>query len=346
VSQPKLSICIPTYNRAKYLPELLDSIIVQAPTDGALEITVSDNASTDNTEELIKTYQQKFPFIIYHRNSENLGADRNFLKCVEIASGEYCWLMGSDDKLVEDAIESILITINKKCCEIIICENIGCYHNMLPRKVQHKKKIKGGSSAFDFSKKEDILFFGQQANGLPAVFSYLSIIIFEKKYWTSVSGDIPYFIFGTLYAHVYVLMSIVKKYKPIIFYLDKSFVFSRPSDEAISSCLTNQDMAYRIFLDFYYIDIVNNIFFDDFLIREVFLNILKKELVFRYYRSYRPLWIKINSDFLFWDFCMKLYKKYFGWKLSIFFAYSSPRFLNNFIFKMFYYIKKIKYLFY
>ncbi len=102
----KLSICIPTYNRAAFLGEALDSVISQATDE--VEIVVSDNASTDNTEALVREYQARFPRIRYHRNPENLGADRNFLKVVELGEGEYCWLLGSDDALAEGAIATML----------------------------------------------------------------------------------------------------------------------------------------------------------------------------------------------------------------------------------------------
>ena len=102
----KLSICIPTYNRAAFLGEALDSVIRQATDE--VEIVVSDNASTDNTEALVREYQARFPRIRYHKNPENLGADRNFLKVVELGEGEYCWLLGSDDALAEGAIAAML----------------------------------------------------------------------------------------------------------------------------------------------------------------------------------------------------------------------------------------------
>ncbi len=102
----KLSICIPTYNRAAFLGEALDSVIRQATDE--VEIVVSDNASTDNTEALVREYQARFPRIRYHKNPENLGADRNFLKVVELGEGEYCWLLGSDDALAEGAIAALL----------------------------------------------------------------------------------------------------------------------------------------------------------------------------------------------------------------------------------------------
>lgn len=88
-----VSVCIPTFNRFKYLKKTLDSIVKQ--TYKNLEIIVLDNASTDNTEELVQEYIIKYG-IKYFRNPVNIGAE-NWNKCVDLASGEYIALYHSDD---------------------------------------------------------------------------------------------------------------------------------------------------------------------------------------------------------------------------------------------------------
>lgn len=76
--QPLVSICIPTYNRRAYLNQVLDAYIRENEVlAGKVEIVVSDNASTDGTEGLVKDYQEKCPHIRYFRNAENI-IDRNF----------------------------------------------------------------------------------------------------------------------------------------------------------------------------------------------------------------------------------------------------------------------------
>ena len=104
----KLSIANPTHNGAKYIREALDSIICQLnDIDEEIEIVISDNASTDQTPEIIKEYQRKHAFIKYFRNEENLGADRNFDLAVRRSTGEYVWLFSDDDKIVLNAIEKL-----------------------------------------------------------------------------------------------------------------------------------------------------------------------------------------------------------------------------------------------
>lgn len=83
---PLLSICIPTYNRAEYLKKTIDSIINQKDFDERIEIVISDNCSTDNTENLCMEYTSKFSNIKYFRNDDNI-ADRNFPLVINRAKG-------------------------------------------------------------------------------------------------------------------------------------------------------------------------------------------------------------------------------------------------------------------
>ena len=110
----KLSIAIPTYNGSRYVREALDSIISQLGyIDEEIEIVVSDNASTDKTPEIIRDYQNKYPFVKYFRNEENLGADRNFDLAVRRSTGEYVWLFSDDDRLRSGAIKKVLSVLKQ-----------------------------------------------------------------------------------------------------------------------------------------------------------------------------------------------------------------------------------------
>jgi len=93
-NQPLVSICIPTYNDARFLRESLDSIVNQ--TYSNKEIIVSDNASTDETEKIVKEYVEKYK-VKYYRNEKNIGAEANFNRCIESANGEFIAIFHSDD---------------------------------------------------------------------------------------------------------------------------------------------------------------------------------------------------------------------------------------------------------
>ena len=108
--QPLLSICIPTWNRAKILSISLKSFQEQlASIDSSeIEIFVSDNASDDDTPLIVQSFIDQGLPITYNRNPENVGAAGNFIKCMQWASGKYIWLLGDDDLLNDGAISYIL----------------------------------------------------------------------------------------------------------------------------------------------------------------------------------------------------------------------------------------------
>lgn len=105
-AQPLLSLCIPTYNRAALLEPMLRSLCRQAAAFGAeVEIVVSDNASDDGTADVVQTASAVAP-IRYFRNDENVGS-RNFLLAVERASGEYAWVIGDDDLVLDGGLQVV-----------------------------------------------------------------------------------------------------------------------------------------------------------------------------------------------------------------------------------------------
>lgn len=108
----KLSICIPTYNRAEYLRNCLHSIALGDPQSVFnFEICISNNNSSDDTESVVWGAQESLR-IKYHKNPSNLGVARNFLNVVSMAEGEFVWLIGDDDLLMPNAISRLYELIN------------------------------------------------------------------------------------------------------------------------------------------------------------------------------------------------------------------------------------------
>lgn len=111
MSKYLVSICIPTYNRAPYLKKSLDSLSCQPEFQrGLVEIVVSDNASTDDTEKLIETYQAQYDNIKYYRNDSNIGF-KNL--GVAIARGT-----GTLRKLSNDTIQYNKHSLQKFCAAV------------------------------------------------------------------------------------------------------------------------------------------------------------------------------------------------------------------------------------
>ncbi len=87
-SEVLLSICIPTYNRAYALKECLHNITAQDGFDQTVEVVITDNASTDDTEALVDGYRQQYPNIRYYKNAENVGMEKNFVLVMQKAQGK------------------------------------------------------------------------------------------------------------------------------------------------------------------------------------------------------------------------------------------------------------------
>ncbi len=110
---PLLSICISTYNRAPWLKVSLRNLerLIGEGEDG-IEVVVCDNASTDNTSEIVKPYLSRKDFH-YHRNKVNVGMLGNLSVTANKARGKYVWILGDDDLVLPGAIERILHTIKR-----------------------------------------------------------------------------------------------------------------------------------------------------------------------------------------------------------------------------------------
>jgi hypothetical protein len=107
----RLSICIPTHHgRAPLLRQLLETIDAEpAVGEGAVEVCISDNASSDGTGALVDEYRARWgDAIVYQRNDEDVGLGPNLLRVVELAHADFCWLLASDDLLVPGAITRVL----------------------------------------------------------------------------------------------------------------------------------------------------------------------------------------------------------------------------------------------
>lgn len=110
--QPLLSICIPTYNRGQYLEQALESYVKNLAFDNDVEIVISDNASSDNTEAIGLKYATKFDNIKYYRNQENL-RDSNFCLALNRANGHYVKLMNDNLIITETGLGYLKEVIRK-----------------------------------------------------------------------------------------------------------------------------------------------------------------------------------------------------------------------------------------
>ena len=109
---PSVSIGLPVYNGASFLPRTIDSLVTQDYED--LEIIVVDNASDDETPEIVKSYAAADRRITYVRNPSNIGLVANFNKAFELSRGEFFKWATHDDWCDRDFVARCVQALRSK----------------------------------------------------------------------------------------------------------------------------------------------------------------------------------------------------------------------------------------
>jgi glycosyltransferase involved in cell wall biosynthesis len=104
---PRVSVIIPTYNTAHYLPEAVESVLAQTYTD--LELIVIDDGSTDNTKEVIEPYLGRIVFL----ETENNGPSKARNRAIRASSGEYVAFLDADDIWYPDKLDRQMTLFSK-----------------------------------------------------------------------------------------------------------------------------------------------------------------------------------------------------------------------------------------
>src|SRR6266404_5055686 len=98
-----ISICVPTYNYARFLPDCIESIQQQTFSDW--ELLITDDCSDDSTPELVRRYAQSEPRIRYIVNEARLGMNANLQHAAHFAKGRYIKILCADDWLEPKYLE-------------------------------------------------------------------------------------------------------------------------------------------------------------------------------------------------------------------------------------------------
>lgn len=149
-----LTIIVPTYNRAGHLARLLAALRIELEgLHPLVELLVSDNASTDATQEVTAQAAGDWPALTVQRHDQNLGPEGNFLSCLPRVSTKYFWIMGDDDCPKPGVLAKLLTLLVEKQPTLLFLnsqwvEEIPAHEkNEIPRPLQFSKM-----SALPFSK--------------------------------------------------------------------------------------------------------------------------------------------------------------------------------------------------
>lgn len=114
----KVSVIVPVYNVEKYVGKCIDSIINQTYTN--LEILINNDGSTDNSYEICKTYAEKDSRIkLFSQENRGLSAARNAV--YDEVTGDYIFFVDSDDWLLPECIERLVILLEKNNADASAC---------------------------------------------------------------------------------------------------------------------------------------------------------------------------------------------------------------------------------
>lgn len=120
---PRLSVVIPNYNHARYLERALEAVVRQSAPP--FEIIAIDDASTDNSVEILERYAREHPVLRVFRNEKNRGVVFNMNRGLELARGEYITFPAADDEVVPGLFEKsmrLLAEHPKAALSCAVCE--------------------------------------------------------------------------------------------------------------------------------------------------------------------------------------------------------------------------------
>ena len=117
---PEISIIIPNYNTAQYLPRCLDSLINQTFQD--IEILVIDDGSTDDSVKIMESYHDPRVHVLHHKgDGSGPGEARNM--GLDAATGRYIMFCDSDDWYEPDMCQKMYETIEREQVDVVCCQN-------------------------------------------------------------------------------------------------------------------------------------------------------------------------------------------------------------------------------
>lgn len=197
-SNTMLGICIPTYKRPDQLLACVQSII-RSIGDRAIPIFISDDSTDETNDTVIGQLQAAYPHIIHDRNAKNLGIDRNILKSVDICTCRYAWMIGEDDRLVPEAIPTVLAVLENSPDELpFVFVNYASVNETLTL-VLHERSL---PLDHDIHKRvED--FFENEAWSI----GFIGACIINRRLWDTAHRD-PYL--DSYFAHVGMILEYLK----------------------------------------------------------------------------------------------------------------------------------------
>lgn len=244
----RISVIMTSYNYAKYISEAIESVINQTYTDW--ELVIVDDASTDNSVEIIQTYLEKDNRIKLYINNENLGLAKSIQKALKHTNSEWIAFLESDDKFYPNTLEKKIDVIKKHDVDLIYSDVELSKHSAPLDEhfdIVKTKYLNTSKNCFieDFDKiipKENII-------------PTFSVVMLKKSLLASCSFSSPCKALLDYYLWV-------QLYKAKVFYINKPLTFWRVHEDSyINKIHYNefQKLLFRTSIVFYTSSIINAI---------------------------------------------------------------------------------------
>lgn len=201
-----LAICIPTFNRSKYLKGLLENISLEITNynlTNDLQVIIVDGMSNDDTDALVNSFKMRCNLKYYRRQTKE-GIDKDIIKCVDLSDAEYCWLFSDDDRFTDGAISYLLdILRNERKISGCFC-NRESFDFQLKRKVAEVNEWPGKiftDNHLFIQKSECVKTIGMD-------FGFISSQVINRHLWLKAVGMEDY---GDLYKSYYLMVHFIFK---------------------------------------------------------------------------------------------------------------------------------------
>lgn len=171
--RPLLTLAIPTYNRSANLTLSLRMLAPQLARLPQVELIVSDNASPDDTQQVMEQFLLEGLPCRYLRNPTNIGPDPNFLQCYGEAKGKYVWIFGDDDVIFPGALARIVSALETEEPDIVYLAPFSFSHSPNERNLANPNP-----AGYAFGNAGDFI----HAVGLRGDFALISGIIVNRDH--------------------------------------------------------------------------------------------------------------------------------------------------------------------
>jgi glycosyltransferase involved in cell wall biosynthesis len=190
--------------------------------DETIELIISDNGSTDSTQQYIKSIMGEFKNLSYYHHNPALGvAERNFHFLMCKACSKYIWILGDDDKLEKDAIHQVMKYINNNV-EFDLCI---CNYSLHSPDMESVYK----NNFFDFKKPIIIRDKNELLREFSITLGFISAVIFNSNLVEKLDHEKYKCLEYTGFAFLFMIYSSLEKF-PLIYFISKPLIKYRSSN--------------------------------------------------------------------------------------------------------------------